>query len=77
VAEVQRVLKPGGRFFFEEVTAHALSRWAYRACLRHPTDDRFTDEMFIAELQRNGLDVMASPSRFFGDFVIGVGRRRA
>src|SRR5688572_6177144 len=29
VAEVARVLKAGGRFFFEEVTTHALNRWSY------------------------------------------------
>jgi ubiquinone/menaquinone biosynthesis C-methylase UbiE len=76
VAEVRRVLKPGGRFFFEEVTRHALERWLYRAFLRHPTQDRFSGEEFVAELEGQRLHVGGDfTHRFFGDFVIGVGRR--
>jgi ubiquinone/menaquinone biosynthesis C-methylase UbiE len=33
VAEISRVLKPGGTFFFEEVTRAALERWSYRTFL--------------------------------------------
>lgn len=35
VAEVARVLRPGGRFFFLEVTAAALARPSYRRLLDH------------------------------------------
>lgn len=75
VAEVRRVLRPGGRFYFEEVTKPALRRWVYRAFLDHPTEDRFTAPAFVAELERHGLRAGdAVVERFFGDFVIGVGR---
>ena len=74
VAEVRRVLRPGGRFFFEEVTRHALDRWTYRTFLEHPRTDRFSTEEFVAELERHGLLVGGSlRTRFFGDFVLGVG----
>ena len=36
VAEIRRVLKPSGLFFFEEVTREALNRWLYRTFLDHP-----------------------------------------
>lgn len=76
VAEVARVLKPGGKFFFEEVTKQALDRWFYRTFLDHPTKDRFTAERFIAELERQGIIVGESHIEWFwGDFVVGVGRR--
>jgi ubiquinone/menaquinone biosynthesis C-methylase UbiE len=76
VAEVRRVLKPGGRFFFEEVTRHALERRFYRTFLVHPTEDRFTGTAFVSELERQGIRVGGNfTHRFFGDFVIGVGRR--
>jgi ubiquinone/menaquinone biosynthesis C-methylase UbiE len=76
VAEVRRVLKPGGRFFFEEVTRHALERWSYKKLLEHPTKDRFSGTDFIAELERREIRVDDNyVHRFFGDFVIGVGRR--
>jgi ubiquinone/menaquinone biosynthesis C-methylase UbiE len=78
VAEVARVLKADGRFFFEEVTAHALSRWSYRTFLKHPTEDRFSAERFVAELEQAGIDVAGNyVERFSGDFVLGVGRKEA
>lgn len=51
VSEIRRVLKPGGRFFFEEVTCHALNRWSYRTFLKHPTENRFSGQEFVAELR--------------------------
>lgn len=75
VGEVARVLRPGGRFFFEEVTRHALARWAYRRFLDHPTDDRFSGAELVAELERAGLRVPRWTERFFGDFVFGAGLR--
>lgn len=75
VAEVARVLKPDGRFFFEEVTTHALNRWSYRTFLEHPKKNRFSGEQFVTELERHGIHVGANyVERFFGDFIIGVGR---
>jgi ubiquinone/menaquinone biosynthesis C-methylase UbiE len=77
VAEVARVLRPGGRFFFEEVTARALGRWSYRTFLDHPKDDRFGAAEFVAELERRGIAVGTNYVEwFFGDFVTGVGRLR-
>ena len=77
VAEVARVLRPGGKFFFEEVTSHALNRWFYRTFLEHPQSQHwFNKDKFLAELERNGIIVGPNVvERFFGDFIIGVGRR--
>lgn len=77
-AEVARVLRPGGRFFFEEVTRHALDRWFYRTFLEHPVQDRFTSEEFVAGCECAGIAVGHRwVERFFGDVVFGVGRRDA
>ena len=77
VAEVARVLKPGGKFFFEEVTSHALGRWFYRKFLEHPASQHwFGKEQFIDELERQGIVAGENVvERFFGDFIIGVGHR--
>ncbi len=76
VGEIARVLKPGGRFFFEEVTSHALNRWSYRTFFDHPAENRFSVQEFLAELERQGILVADKwVERVKGDFIIGVGRR--
>ncbi|GAA4718625.1 Methyltransferase domain-containing protein [Promicromonospora umidemergens] len=72
VAEVARVLAPGGRFYFEEVTAHALARPTYQRLFDHPSEDRFTAEQFLDELARHGLVVLGSTTRICGDYLLGV-----
>src|SRR5207302_2488929 len=52
VTEIRRVLKPGGRFYFQEVTSHALDTWFYRTFLEHPTENRFSTRQFVEELER-------------------------
>lgn len=76
LAEVARVLAPGGRFFFEEVTAAALARPFYRALFDHPTVDRFTAGEFLAELPRHGLQVGERwVTRIGEDYLLGVAHR--
>lgn len=76
LAEVRRVLKPGGRFFFEKVTSHALNRWSYWTFLDHPKENRFSSKEFIAKLERQVIILGESVvEKYFGDFIFGVGRK--
>lgn len=78
LSEVHRVLRPGGRFYFEEVTEHALARPTYRRFLEHPTTDRFSGEVFVAELEGHGLRVGRRHRELIqGDYVVGVAERVA
>ncbi len=78
VAEVARVLRPGGKFFFEEVTKQALDRTVYRTLFAHPAENRFGRDEFIGELEGRGIAVGNNVvERFFGDFIIGAGRRES
>jgi ubiquinone/menaquinone biosynthesis C-methylase UbiE len=75
VAEIRRVLKPSGRFFFEEVTRAALERWVYRRFFEHPAENRFSEAEFIGEVESCGMQLAGALRRtLFGDIFIGVAR---
>ena len=74
VAEIARVLKPGGRFFFEEVTRDALNRWLYRTFLKHPAGNRFSETEFVAVLAAHGIKLLQKPRWILAnDIFLGVG----
>jgi ubiquinone/menaquinone biosynthesis C-methylase UbiE len=75
LAEIARVLKPGGRFYFDEVTSHALARPSYRLLFDHPTEDRFTADDFLTDVGRHGLTVLGSKTRIRGDYLLGVAHK--
>ncbi|BDB42175.1 hypothetical protein Mkiyose1088_24230 [Mycobacterium kiyosense] len=61
-----------GRFYFAEVTAHALARPTYRRLFDHPTEDRFSAEEFLDALADHGLVVLGSATRISGDYLLGA-----
>jgi ubiquinone/menaquinone biosynthesis C-methylase UbiE len=76
VREVARVLRPNGLFVFREASKQALDRWSYRALFRHPEENRFTADDFVAALERHGIVVGDNlRTLWFGEFFAGVGRR--
>jgi ubiquinone/menaquinone biosynthesis C-methylase UbiE len=58
VREVTRVLKPGGRFYAEEMFRRFLGSTLARTFTRHPEDDRFDGDGFALEVERQGLRVL-------------------
>jgi ubiquinone/menaquinone biosynthesis C-methylase UbiE len=58
--EVWRVLKPGGRFYAEEVLRDFISRRLCSALFDHPWEDRFDHEQFIAGLRQAGFKVLVT-----------------
>jgi ubiquinone/menaquinone biosynthesis C-methylase UbiE len=76
VAEIQRVLKPSGLFFFEEVTRAALNRWIYRTFLDHPTENRFSEAEFMDELPVHGIEPFGRLRRILSnDIFMGIAKR--
>ncbi len=60
LAEVWRVLKPGGRFYAEEVLRNFLGHPITRRLFHHPQHDRFDREGFLQGLEEAGFITMAS-----------------
>lgn len=58
--EVHRVLKPGGRFYAEEILASFIGHPIARRLLDHPKTDRFDAPTFGAALQETGLTLHTS-----------------
>jgi ubiquinone/menaquinone biosynthesis C-methylase UbiE len=71
LAEIERVLKPGGLLYAEEVLAPFIVHPLTQRLLEHPLDDRFERAGFIEALRAAGLAPMASEEmwRSFAWFV--------
>ncbi len=68
--EVHRVLKPGGRFYADEIYEKFLKHPLVRALLYHPREDRFDHTRLARALEAAGLHVEASHDEgHFGFFV--------
>jgi len=55
--EIARVLKPGGRFYFEDLCRGFVSAWPVRVLLDHPQATQFTGAEFRAAIEAAGLRV--------------------
>jgi ubiquinone/menaquinone biosynthesis C-methylase UbiE len=60
IAEVERVLRPRGRFYAEEVFGAFISRRSVKRLLEHPEHDRFGHDQFCTTLAEVGLELIAS-----------------
>jgi ubiquinone/menaquinone biosynthesis C-methylase UbiE len=71
VAEVARVLRPGGTFFFEEIYPPLYANPVFRVVLAHPRENRFHGPEFRAALDEECLSLLPGfrESRLF---ILGV-----
>ena len=60
LAEVHRVLKPGGRFYAEEVLRRFIGHPVARRLLEHPQNDRFDAADFVRELSASGFETQST-----------------
>ncbi|ABM00240.1 class I SAM-dependent methyltransferase [Shewanella amazonensis] len=60
LAEVARVLKPGGYFLYWDLYRFAICNPISRRLFEHPMENRFSHREFTAELERLGLECRQS-----------------
>jgi ubiquinone/menaquinone biosynthesis C-methylase UbiE len=60
LAEISRVLRPGGRFIGEEMLRHFILHPFARTLFDHPSTDRFDLDQLLGELTKRGFAVLAS-----------------
>jgi len=76
IAEIARVLRPGGLLLFEEIPRHMLDSWLFRTLTVHPRENRFESDEFAAELARHGLHGTGRiESHFGGALFVGAARK--
>jgi ubiquinone/menaquinone biosynthesis C-methylase UbiE len=76
LAEVYRVLKPGGKFYSEEVLRRFILHPITRRLLEHPLTDRFDSAAFARELKASGLEPFAT-KELWGSFAWFTARKLA
>jgi len=76
LAEVNRVLKPGGRFYAEEVLKRFIIHPITRRFLEHPQSDRFDTAGFRTELEAFGLELIAT-EELWGSFAWFTARKQS
>ena len=59
IAEIARVLKPGGRFYCEEILSRYITHPFLGRLMDHPQQDRFDTAQFIFALRQNGFRIRA------------------
>ena len=53
IAELSRVTKPGGAFYFEEIYPPLYANFLLKRIVRHPTRNRFYGAQFLEALEHN------------------------
>ena len=53
IAELSRVTKPGGAFYFEEIYPPLYANFLLKRMVRHPTMNRFYGAQFLEALEHN------------------------
>ena len=72
IREIGRVLKPGGAFLFEEIYPPLYANFLLGWMLRHPREDRFNGQQFLAELEKNGLSLVEGVSTDSRFGIVGI-----
>ena len=75
LGEIHRVLKPGGKFYCEEILSRYITHPFIGRLMDHPQEDRFDEPQFIGALRKAGFRIKSS--RQLGNLYLWVVATRA
>jgi ubiquinone/menaquinone biosynthesis C-methylase UbiE len=75
IGEIARVLRPGGRFYFEDLLKELILSRPFRRLFDHPAEAQFRGFEFFAALRDAGLDLVGEPVVIPKAYIAGVARR--
>jgi ubiquinone/menaquinone biosynthesis C-methylase UbiE len=75
LAEVRRVLRPGGRFYFVEVLRDLLETRLVRTLFVHPEEAHFSAAEFLSACAEAGLVPCGTPMHLGSYFFLGAAMR--
>ncbi|MES2642474.1 MAG: class I SAM-dependent methyltransferase [Myxococcota bacterium] len=76
IGEIARVLRPRGRFYFEEPTGKLTRMAAVRALLDHPEEGRFDPKEWFSAVENAGFAIQARRTLLADRWLLGVAARR-
>lgn len=75
LSEIERVLRPGGYFYFEEIFPPLYANFLMKRLVRHPEEGRFDREEFLAALAERGLRTLSEDKRTSRFAIVDVARK--
>lgn len=73
--EIERVLRPGGYFYFEEIFPPLYANFFMKRLVRHPEEDRFDREEFLEALAERGFRILSRNRRISRLGIVDVARK--
>jgi ubiquinone/menaquinone biosynthesis C-methylase UbiE len=75
IAEIGRVLKPGGFFYFEEIYPPLYANFLMKRLVRHPREDRFDGFQFIESLSDSGMRLVQGVNATSKFAIVGAAQK--
>lgn len=75
LSEIERVLKPGGFFYFEEIFPPLYANFLMKRLVRHPEEGRFDREDFLEALAEKGLRTLSGDKTTSRFAIVDVARK--
>lgn len=73
--EIERVLKPGGYFYFEEIFPPLYANVLMKRLVRHPEEGRFDRDEFLEALSERGLRLLSEERKMSRFGIVDVARK--